>query len=651
MEYLIKSSAITIIFYVCYKLFLQKETFFQSNRWFLLSGIVIAFTLPFLVIPVYVEYTPESFQIVTTDQLTNNFTQDQSNTVTIKTILSIIYIIVSFILLVRLILQYLSLNKILKSGISKSKNKYKLIETSSNIAPFSFFNTIVVNPKNFNEKELEQVITHEKTHARQLHSIDVLISNLLTIILWFNPFSWLYKKEIIQNLEFIADRQANTKSKSLKSYQKLLLKTSLSQNQLSISNNFYQSLIKKRIIMLQKSKSKNVNLLKLTFVIPLTALFLMSFNTKEVYIAKNETNLDKIEQTEISVITSKSTDKDLKSIKKDLENQGDGIEIKFSEIERNNNQEITSLSINAKSKNNEDYKQLISVSSKNTPIDDIALKVENNELILLSKENKDYQKISFLGNPKNDKSVSDKLNNLNSEILIIKDGKTITKKKELDNTPKEKIKSVNILKEEIAINKYGEKGKNGVIEVYTKKENPWKINNKVNVVTVYEAEKNPKEETLYIDELNNTNPKVLFIKNNKEITKEEFNKISTKDIKSVYVLKDDKAVTKYGDKGKDGVIEIYTKENHWKINNEVETVSVIKTDTDLNQDDLVFLNQKLNNPDSKPLIIKDDKEITNKEIQDIMHSSIKSISILKDKSAIAKYGEKGKNGVIIITTK
>lgn len=651
MEYLIKSSAITIIFYLCYKLFLQKETFFQSNRWFLLSGIVIAFTLPFLVIPVYVEYTPESFQIVTTDQLTNNFTQDQSNTVTIKTILSIIYIIVSFILLVRLILQYLSLNKILKSGISKSKNKYKLIETSSNIAPFSFFNTIVVNPKNFNKKELEQVITHEKTHARQLHSIDVLISNLLTIILWFNPFSWLYKKEIIQNLEFIADRQANTKSKSLKSYQKLLLKTSLSQNQLSISNNFYQSLIKKRIIMLQKSKSKNVNLLKLTFVIPLTALFLMSFNTKEVYIAKNETNLDKIEQTEISVITSKSTNEDLKSIKKDLENQGDGIEIKFSEIERNNNQEITSISINAKSKNNEDYKQLISVSSKNTPIDDIALKVENNELILLSKENKDYQKISFLGNPKNDKSVSDKLNNLNSEILIIKDGKTITKKKELDNTPKEKIKSVNILKEEIAINKYGEKGKNGVIEVYTKKENPWKINNKVNVVTVYEAEKNPKEEILFIDELNNTNPKVLYIKNNKEITKEEFNKISTKDIKSVYVLKDDKAVTKYGKKGKDGVIEIYTKENHWKINNEVETVSVIKTDTDLNQDDLVFLNQKLNNPDSKPLIIKDDKEITNKEIQDVLKDSIKSISILKDKSAIAKYGEKGKNGVIIITTK
>ncbi len=649
MEYLIKSSAITIIFYVCYKLFLQKETFFQSNRLFLLSGIVIAFTLPFLVIPVYVEYTPESFQIVTTDQLTNNFTQDQSNTVPIKTILSIIYIIVSFILLARLILQYLSLNKILKSGISKSKNKYKLIETSSNIAPFSFFNTIVVNPKNFNEKELEQVITHEKTHARQLHSIDVLISNLLTIILWFNPFSWLYKKEIIQNLEFIADRQANTKSKSLKSYQKLLLKTSLSQNQLSISNNFYQSLIKKRIIMLQKSKSKNVNLLKLTFVIPLTALFLMSFNTKEVYITKNETNLDKIEQTEISVITSKSTDKDLKSIKKDLEKQGDGLEIQFSEIERDSNQEIKKITINAKFKKSEEFKHVISINSKNKPIDDIALKVENNELVFASKKDKFYQKYTNSGWIF-EKTNTTKTKEIDEDLLIIIDKKE-SNKEQLEKISPEDINSVNVLKEENAITKYGEKGKNGVIEVFTKKENPWKINNKVNVVTFYEAEKNPKEETLYIDELNNTNSKVLYIKNNKEITKEEFNKISTKDIKSVYVLKDDKAVTKYGNKGKDGVIEIYTKENHWKINNEVETVSVIKTDTDLNQDDLVFLNQKLNNPDSKPLIIKDDKEITNKEIQDVLKDSIKSISILKDKSAIAKYGEKGKNGVIIITTK
>ena len=105
MEYLIKSSAITIIFYVCYKLFLQKETFFQSNRWFLLSGIIIAFSLPFLVIPIYVEYTPETFQFVTTNQLTSNNTQEPTSQLNIENILLSAYLLVSSILLARLVLQ------------------------------------------------------------------------------------------------------------------------------------------------------------------------------------------------------------------------------------------------------------------------------------------------------------------------------------------------------------------------------------------------------------------------------------------------------------------------------------------------------------------------------------------------------------------
>ncbi|WP_336066247.1 M56 family metallopeptidase [Mesoflavibacter sp. CH_XMU1404-2] len=705
MEYLIKSSAITIIFYVCYKLFLQKETFFQSNRWFLLSGIVTAFSLPFLVIPIYVEYTPESFQFVTTNQLTSNNTQESTSQLNIENILLTAYLLVSFILLARLILQHLSLNKILKSGISKKKNKYKLIETTRNIAPFSFFNNIVVNPNIFNEKELEQVIAHEKTHAKQLHSIDVLICNLLTVILWFNPFSWLYKKEILQNLEFIADQQANAKSKSVKSYQKLLLKTSLSQNQLSISNNFYQSLIKKRIIMLQKSKSKKSNLLKLTLVIPLIALFLMSFNTKEIYIAKNETNLNNIEQTDLSVITSKSTDKDLKSIKKDLEKQGNGIEIKFSEIKRDHNKEIKSITINAKFKKSDDFKRVISINSKNKPIDDIALKVENNELVFASKQDKFYQKYTNSGWIF-EKTNTAKTKEIDEDLLIIIDKKE-SNKEQLEKISPEDINSVNVLKKEKAITKYGEKGKNGVIEVYTKKETALQTKNIEVVEIKYEGDIN--EDEMF---LKNPNSKILIIKDGKIITKEELdntpkeniksinvlkgekatskygkeakngaveifmrdekqpkiihhkiennpsnkepikNNVPVEKIKSVNVLKGEHATKKYGEQAKDGAIEIYTeKESPWKINTEIEAVTIVKTDNDLSQDDVIFLNKQLNDPDSKPLIIKDNKELTNKEIQDIMPSSIKSISVLKDKKAISKYGEKGKNGVIIITTK
>nr|WP_262481145.1 M56 family metallopeptidase [Algibacter pectinivorans] len=139
---------------------------------------------------------------------------------------------------------------------------------------------MVLNPNSFNKTELQQIITHEKIHANQKHTLDVLIGQLACIALWFNPVIWFYNKDLKQNLEFIADfKTQNTFDP--KSYQSTLLKTTLAHHQMQFSNNFYNSLIKKRIVMLHKSKSKKVNLLKHTLVLPLLALFLIACSSKE----------------------------------------------------------------------------------------------------------------------------------------------------------------------------------------------------------------------------------------------------------------------------------------------------------------------------------------------------------------------------------
>src|SRR5690606_37026592 len=121
------------------------------------------------------------------------------------------------------------------------------------------------------------IITHEKTHANQYHSIDILLTQLSCIVLWFNPFIWFYNKDLKQNLEFIADKTTLKQNHCKKSYQYTLLKTSIPSHQMALSNNFYNSLIKKRIVMLHKSKSKKINQLKYALVIPVVALFLMGF--------------------------------------------------------------------------------------------------------------------------------------------------------------------------------------------------------------------------------------------------------------------------------------------------------------------------------------------------------------------------------------
>lgn len=107
---------------------------------------------------------------------------------------------------IRFTLQFYALSLVL---IRNNKQKYKgysIVESKDDVAPFSFFNWIVYNPDQFDENELRQIITHERVHVRQWHSLDVLFSQLTSIILWFNPFIWMYRKTLEQNLEFIADQ-------------------------------------------------------------------------------------------------------------------------------------------------------------------------------------------------------------------------------------------------------------------------------------------------------------------------------------------------------------------------------------------------------------------------------------------------------------
>ena len=108
------------------------------------------------------------------------------------------------------------------------------------MSPFSFFNWIVYNPAQFSSIELEQIITHEKVHANQKHSLDILLTHISTIVLWFNPFIWFFSNVLKQNLEFIADKETPKQTSSKKSYQYTLLKTSMPSHQLALSNSFYR---------------------------------------------------------------------------------------------------------------------------------------------------------------------------------------------------------------------------------------------------------------------------------------------------------------------------------------------------------------------------------------------------------------------------
>lgn len=112
----------------------------------------------------------------------------------------------SLILLLRLLAQLYSVYSLRLSRIERILDDVKVFVLKDRTAPFSFFNWIFINPLYYNEQELDEILTHEKTHINQRHSWDVLTGEMLCALFWFNPAVWLIRFEIRQNLEFLADR-------------------------------------------------------------------------------------------------------------------------------------------------------------------------------------------------------------------------------------------------------------------------------------------------------------------------------------------------------------------------------------------------------------------------------------------------------------
>ena len=209
--YLIKSSGLIGMFYLAYYFLLRKETFFNSNRWFLLAGLFTSVVLPLVVFTkiVWVEPTPTHFDWSKIPMTTP--VENEAFEINWYLLIGIVYSIGILGFLLKLAFDFYSLSKVLKGKSIQNQADFQFIDVNENLAPFSYFNSIVYNSSLYSEAELESILEHEKVHSAQNHTIDVLITRFFCVVFWFHPLMWLYKKAILQNLEFIADSEASKK--------------------------------------------------------------------------------------------------------------------------------------------------------------------------------------------------------------------------------------------------------------------------------------------------------------------------------------------------------------------------------------------------------------------------------------------------------
>lgn len=363
--YIAKSSGLVVLFYCSYYFLLRKETFFNSNRWFLLTGLATCLILPLLVYTkvVWIDAVPVS-TINYSQSFVPQTIEQESFEINWNYIAISIYCIGFVALIIKFAIDFYSLNSVLKGKKIEQQADFKFVDVSENIAPFSYFDYIVYNSSMYTEAELENIIEHEKVHSDQNHTIDVLISRVFCVLFWFNPIIWLYKKAILQNLEFIADNEAAKKISDKKAYQYTLLKITTHESCVAITNHFYQSLIKKRIVMLNKNQSKKRNYWKYYAILPALVAFILLFQIKTIAQEKNETKKvsERNELVDVYKIKNTTTDAELKEITKKLK-EIHNVDIEISEVKRNSNSQLTAIKVDIEKGTGQD--QTIQIEGNN----------------------------------------------------------------------------------------------------------------------------------------------------------------------------------------------------------------------------------------------------------------------------------------------
>jgi TonB family protein len=508
------------------------------HRFFLLAAGIISLVLPLINFSILmgvksfspVQIVNNGYQYVETALVMNpvKITGEQQGGFTVYHFIWGVYLTGVFLLSGRLIYQVILIAK----SIRQSETRILLdipVNVNNRIpAPFSFFGQIFIPFGVLKYKHFEEILIHEAEHLKQKHSWDLLFVELLCIFQWFNPIVWMVGRTVRETHEYLADQGVLRQGTKRTSYQAVLLEHTLGVPVFGLSHYFNNSISKKRMIMMKKRKSPNRRKWRMLFLIPVVVMLNLAFSNPfsggspfEDQKSLTETNLVK------GKVTAEDTGKPLPGVNIIIKDTYTGT------ITDKNGE----FSLEVKEEN-------IMLSFSFMGYETLVVKAKKGEFFnIVLKRITDVKKLDYP-----EKKPVTQLSSIETGLYII-DGKEVTKEEaeKLQQEP-ENIKLISVLKDETAVEKYGEKGKNGVISFTTKDyisvNSPGKLNSKENI----------KLSSIYQDKV------PLYFVNEKEITDEKFRQMNHEAIKSISVLKGESAVKKYGERAINGVISITLKD-------------------------------------------------------------------------------------------
>ena len=684
--YILKSSVCLVLFYLFFRLLLSKETFHRFNRMALLGVLFFSLLIP--CIEVTTRHQVEVQQaVLSIEQLllmaeleatpANVGAVQETPAISWVQIVLLVYLAGILFLACRNIYSLICLFRLIHSGKHEKLEKgVTLVVHNQEIAPFSWMNYIVISRKDLEENGRE-ILIHEMAHIHHRHSVDLLVADICIFFQWFNPGAWLLKQELQNVHEYEADETVINEGVNAKEYQLLLIKKAVGTRLYSMANSFNHSKLKKRITMMLKEKSNPWARLKYLYVLPLAAIAVTAFARPEISEKMEEISAVKV--NDLAEIVQEKVLQDTVKVSKD-EKKDDlvvsGVKSKeeeeivifevveqmpeypggMSALQKYLSEKIAGSPMKGKAGGRVMVGFTVAETGKIKDVrvlqsDEASLNQEAERIV---SEMPDWIPGKQRGRPVPVKyTVPIRFGNIrfaeNKQPLIFADGKEISMDA-MEKLDPSTIESISVLKDSTSIKVYGKRGANGVILVNTQRGSKTKIQNKeisfsqkttsTDAVpdfpvsgTVVDEQGRPKAGVSII--VPNTNHGTITDINGHFSLKAMkdgnlwFSFIGYKPVKaSVSSTMNIRMEQEVVDLFPELSGSVKNGNSGFKVNNGV-TVHGIKGE--------------------EPLVIIDGKEAMEKDaLSKLAPDHIKSISVLKDKSAQVVYGDKGKNGVIIV---
>lgn len=279
--YSIKVAICLVAFYLFYKLLLSRDTFHAFNRATLLLLMLLSLVLPFVSLSIDEPTVVNNGMVQVEQLLVAGVTGEdiQPASLTLVQVLFMVYMVGVVVSVGREIVSLAGLYKLISGRDHVTiDNGIRIIVIDGDMAPFSWFNNIVISRSDY-ESGRREILIHEMAHISHHHSLDILLCNVLLIFQWFNPAVWLLRRELRNIHEYEADEAVLASGANAAEYQLLLIRKAVGERLFSMANNLNHNSLKKRITMMLTKRSNPWNRVKVLLTVPVAAVAVVAFAT------------------------------------------------------------------------------------------------------------------------------------------------------------------------------------------------------------------------------------------------------------------------------------------------------------------------------------------------------------------------------------